>query len=521
MQHHRIPHRMHLRIHLWMHLRIHLRIQISILLMILSCFQPLSANPAPQPCSSLPVLGTEAIRPMRILIDPGHGGSDPGAVSPLGITEKSINLGVAKYLAMILKQRGAQPFLTRKGDEALSLSARKPENGCKSENATTPDLFISIHHNSSILPRSGDATEVYYHAWDRGPSFTLAMKASQMICHKLGTTNFSVHPGAFAVIRNSSCPAILIEGCYMSADPRVWYLSRPLGMMAEAEAIYRAILAAGIRPDRADSIRQCQTQLMQQAEPLKTEPVKTEPVKTEPAETESDKTGPVKTGPAKKVSEDSGKPELALAWNLPQKGLVMVRNCWQNSKWVISSNASEMKEDMPAGLAAAVRLALLDASRTLPHEKAIVLNLESHNDPLKILDLDRSSDFKSLIVINVRFTAGGTGNFVFSHYHSSGNGKALALKLAAALKESKDFSHLRKAVTIRGGSDFFTAFTRAAAIVISIPTGRINSRQWKKNVLKSNDTNPSESSSEEVGPGMVNPGLMRKILTEILTRTEI
>ena len=84
----------------------------------------------------------------RIVIDPGHGGKDPGAIGVTGLEEKKVALDIARRLAPILRKTlRATVFLTREKDVFLSLEARTAF-----ANAKKADLFISIHANSS--PRS-------------------------------------------------------------------------------------------------------------------------------------------------------------------------------------------------------------------------------------------------------------------------------------------------------------------------------------------------------------------------------
>ena len=81
----------------------------------------------------------------RVMIDPGHGGRDPGAVGPGGLEEKSVALDVAQALwAKMVKHPGLMPKLTRDGDDYVSLGDR-----AAASNAYKADLFISIHCNAS------------------------------------------------------------------------------------------------------------------------------------------------------------------------------------------------------------------------------------------------------------------------------------------------------------------------------------------------------------------------------------
>ncbi len=91
-----------------------------------------------------------------IVIDPGHGGKDPGAVSPRGLYEKTVNLAVSKYLKKELEMRGFKVILTRSKDVYLTLAERV--NVAKRCDA---DLFISIHANANHSSKVS-GVEVYY-----------------------------------------------------------------------------------------------------------------------------------------------------------------------------------------------------------------------------------------------------------------------------------------------------------------------------------------------------------------------
>lgn len=93
----------------------------------------------------------------KIVLDPGHGGKDPGAIGPGGIAEKDIVLSIAKKLAIKLKKEmGTEVVLTRTDDRFVPLSVRT-----KLANDESADLFISLHMNAS---ENAEATgvETYY-----------------------------------------------------------------------------------------------------------------------------------------------------------------------------------------------------------------------------------------------------------------------------------------------------------------------------------------------------------------------
>jgi len=116
----------------------------------------LATEAASEPPRALP----EAVGPARrtgsyhhrvVVLDPGHGGRDPGASGPGGIEEKRITLAIARAVAARLRRvdPGLRVILTRSGDSYVSLAGRTAF-----ANAKGADLFVSIHVNASETPES-------------------------------------------------------------------------------------------------------------------------------------------------------------------------------------------------------------------------------------------------------------------------------------------------------------------------------------------------------------------------------
>jgi N-acetylmuramoyl-L-alanine amidase len=80
----------------------------------------------------------------RIVLDPGHGGIDPGAIGQAGLKEKDVTLDVARRVAPVLQREGLTVFLTRDDDRFVSLEERTAR-----ANAVGADLFVSIHCNAA------------------------------------------------------------------------------------------------------------------------------------------------------------------------------------------------------------------------------------------------------------------------------------------------------------------------------------------------------------------------------------
>lgn len=118
--------------------------------------EPPVIKPAPQPVMTAagPVLKTA--RKMRIVVDPGHGGKDPGATRRGSSREKDLNLAVAKHLYNYLKKQGFDVKLTRDDDTFVTLAGRS-----KMANEYKADLFVSVHTNAA---KRADANgfEVYF-----------------------------------------------------------------------------------------------------------------------------------------------------------------------------------------------------------------------------------------------------------------------------------------------------------------------------------------------------------------------
>jgi len=144
-----------------------------------------------------------------IVIDPGHGGHDSGAIGLSGehIKEKDLNLSTALKLAKLLSDAGAIPLLTRDSDVFVSLQDRV--DFTKRNN---PDMFISIHFNLS--EKSGiSGTETYYYNEN---SKLLAQIIHNNLTYNLKRKDGGVRKMKFFVVYKNSVPSVLVEPLYLS-----------------------------------------------------------------------------------------------------------------------------------------------------------------------------------------------------------------------------------------------------------------------------------------------------------------
>jgi N-acetylmuramoyl-L-alanine amidase len=142
-----------------------------------------------------------------VVVDAGHGGKDSGAFRRYGPPEKLVALDVAQRLSRKLRESQLKTVMTRDSDVFIELNDR-----VAIENAQKNAIFISIHFNDSNR-RGIRGFETYYHS---GPSFDLANGIQQKLMAIPNSKNGGVHTANYRVLRNATCPAVLVECGYLS-----------------------------------------------------------------------------------------------------------------------------------------------------------------------------------------------------------------------------------------------------------------------------------------------------------------
>ncbi len=150
---------------------------------------------------------TLPLRGKIIVIDPGHGGLDPGAIAANGIAEKHLNLKVAKKIAYLLNQAGATVYLTRNNDRTVSI-----REIASFANRVKADIFISIHYNYSYIKKVA-GTETYY--WNR-KSRNLALTLHRSLVRGLKRRDRGLRRAKFYTIHHTSMPAVILEPLFIS-----------------------------------------------------------------------------------------------------------------------------------------------------------------------------------------------------------------------------------------------------------------------------------------------------------------
>ena len=159
-------------------------------------------KPSWPPPSTLKInqVETSALRGKTIVIDPGHGGPEHGALGPQGLQEAEVNLGVALYLWGLLKYSGVNALLTRSADTSVDTSAvfsleKDLDARSALANRNNADLFISIHHNADINRRNRNDIQIYYKMSDTGPSRDIAKNILQGLRKKLNVSEGNIYTG--------------------------------------------------------------------------------------------------------------------------------------------------------------------------------------------------------------------------------------------------------------------------------------------------------------------------------------
>lgn len=167
----------------------------------------------------------------KVVIDAGHGGSDYGAIRD-NINEKDITLDVARQVRDLLVKKGYVVQMTRDSDEYVSLQDRV----AISENFK-PDIFVSIHVNSSTGTEASGIETHYYHQ----ESIFLAQTLHASLVSAIDTKNRGLFKSKFYVINHTTVPAILMEIGFISNSQERAELNGSARKKATAKAIVEGV----------------------------------------------------------------------------------------------------------------------------------------------------------------------------------------------------------------------------------------------------------------------------------------
>ncbi len=170
-----------------------------------------------------------------VVIDAGHGGNDPGAMSAGGFREKDINLQVAQRVATLLSQKGIGVLMTRQDDRFIELEER-----ADLANRRNADLFVSIHSDSN--PDRGRQGFTVFVARSASRDAYRAADGISGAMTATGSDSHGIREADYRVLVNTSAPAVLIEIGYLSNSQDASRLRNPAWQNRLAQAIATGIL---------------------------------------------------------------------------------------------------------------------------------------------------------------------------------------------------------------------------------------------------------------------------------------
>jgi N-acetylmuramoyl-L-alanine amidase len=239
---------------------------------------PATRAPARQPPPKAPTpVASARARPFTVVIDPGHGGHDPGAIGPRGVAEKTVVLRIAKELRLLLRQAlpQARVLLTREQDVFIPLRKR-----AAMANTAKADLFLSIHANSSPQPQASGIETWYLSFAANERAQQLAARENQTAAVKLseidrilrdlretdrinesaafagvmqaalvkhlgarysGVLDRGIDGAPFVVLLHTAMPSILVEVAFISNPRDAGRLQSPPYQEALAQGIFRGV----------------------------------------------------------------------------------------------------------------------------------------------------------------------------------------------------------------------------------------------------------------------------------------
>lgn len=204
------------------------------------------------PCGAEVEVGGTPLTGATVVIDPGHGGDELGAIGPSGLREKDVNLAVAREVERLLTEAGATVVLTRTGDYRITLASR----GAIAQ-ALAPTMFVSVHHNADPdEERATPGVETYFQI-----SSSESKRAAGLVYEELfeafsrwditwaadRDAGAKYRPNSsggdyYGILkRTAGIPAVLSEAAFVTNPAEEALLADPAFQRVEAEAIARAV----------------------------------------------------------------------------------------------------------------------------------------------------------------------------------------------------------------------------------------------------------------------------------------
>lgn len=176
-----------------------------------------------------------------IVIDPGHGGWDPGAIGSGGTREKEVTMDTSLRLAALLRQAGAQVILTRQDDEELSRHKREDlSKRAAIANENNADLFIGVHVNYFGGKREHGAQTFSQPGCE--DSWLLNQVIQEELVRVLKNTNRASKQVDYYITRNVNAPSVIVEIGFISNPAEEKLMADPVYQDKIAWALYSGVV---------------------------------------------------------------------------------------------------------------------------------------------------------------------------------------------------------------------------------------------------------------------------------------
>ena len=155
---------------------------------------------------------------LKVVIDPGHGGNDPGGIGVSGALEKDVNLSVALFLKANLESQGMEVIMTRDTDKALysseSSTNKKKEDLAKRIEIiteTNPDFVLCIHQNIFTDAKYSGAQVFYYQESEESARLAACLQAQLIAGVDPDNTRVPKSNMNYYMLKNSPVPIVIVE----------------------------------------------------------------------------------------------------------------------------------------------------------------------------------------------------------------------------------------------------------------------------------------------------------------------
>ena len=177
-----------------------------------------------------------------VVIDPGHGGPDSGAIGTNGVLEKEVVLDIAKQCLLLnrsLFQDSLEIYLTRYSDTLVSLGTRT-----RLAKALGADAFVSIHCNQAPNENAQGFEIFLFHGQVNPKTTIMAANLADQLQQRLGIYDRGVKYDNFQVLRDThgQCPSLLLETGFISNNVEANYAKRTESQSAIALALLQSLI---------------------------------------------------------------------------------------------------------------------------------------------------------------------------------------------------------------------------------------------------------------------------------------